>query len=72
MLNAVGLQNVGVELRQQKLPAPVFDAPVIANVLATARKTIEVIRVLEDSDGLAPTSSTSLPQCEGGCSRWRP
>jgi dihydroorotate dehydrogenase (NAD+) catalytic subunit len=56
MLNAVGLQNVGVRaFVEQKLPAlGKFDVPVIANVFGYCQEDYrEVIRVLEDSDGLA-------------------
>src|SRR5437879_12834923 len=56
MLNAVGLQNVGVRaFVAEKLPAlRRFDTAVIANVFGyTLEDYIEVIRVLEDSEGLA-------------------
>jgi dihydroorotate dehydrogenase (NAD+) catalytic subunit len=56
MLNAVGLQNVGVHaFVEQKLPAlRKFDVPVLANVFGYCQEDyVEVIRILEDSDGLA-------------------
>jgi dihydroorotate dehydrogenase (NAD+) catalytic subunit len=56
MLNAVGLQNVGVRaFVGQKLPAlRKFDVPVLANVFGYCQEDyVEVIRTLEDADGLA-------------------
>jgi dihydroorotate dehydrogenase (NAD+) catalytic subunit len=56
MLNAVGLQNVGVRaFVSEKLPLlKNFDVPVIANVFGyEVDDYVEVIRVLEDADGLA-------------------
>jgi dihydroorotate dehydrogenase (NAD+) catalytic subunit len=56
MLNAVGLQNVGVRaFVEKKLPAlRKFDVPVIANVFGTCQEDyVEVIRILEDAEGLA-------------------
>jgi dihydroorotate dehydrogenase (NAD+) catalytic subunit len=56
MLNAVGLQNVGVQaFVEQKLPAlGKFDVPVIANVFgACLDDYVEVIRTLEGAEGLA-------------------
>jgi dihydroorotate dehydrogenase (NAD+) catalytic subunit len=56
MLNAVGLQNVGVRaFVAEKLPVlRKFDTVVIANVFGyTLEDYVEVIRVLEDADGLA-------------------
>jgi len=56
MLNAVGLQNVGVRaFVAEKLPVlGKFDTAVIANVFGyTIDDYVEVIRVLEDADGLA-------------------
>ena len=55
MLNAVGLQNVGVRaFVEKKLPAlRKFDVPVIANVFGYCQEDyVEVIRILEDADGL--------------------
>jgi len=56
MLNAVGLQNVGVRaFVTEKLPVMrKFDTAVIANVFGyTIEDYVEVIRVLEGADGLA-------------------
>jgi dihydroorotate dehydrogenase (NAD+) catalytic subunit len=56
MLNAVGLQNVGVRaFVAEKLPVlRKFDTAIIANVFGyTLEDYIEVIRALEDADGLA-------------------
>src|SRR5436853_6953174 len=56
MLNAVGLQNVGVQaFVEQKLPAlRKFDVPVLANVFGYCQEDyVEVIRILEDANGLA-------------------
>jgi len=56
MLNAVGLQNVGVRaFVGEKLPVlRKFDTAVIANVFGyTLEDYVEVIRVLEDAEGLA-------------------
>jgi len=56
MLNAVGLQNVGVRaFVEQKLPElRKFDVPVFANVFGYCQEDyVEVIRILEDADGLS-------------------
>jgi dihydroorotate dehydrogenase (NAD+) catalytic subunit len=56
MLNAVGLQNVGVRaFVGEKLPVlRKFDTAVIANVFGyTLEDYVEVIQVLEDAEGLA-------------------
>jgi dihydroorotate dehydrogenase (NAD+) catalytic subunit len=56
MLNAVGLQNVGVRaFVAEKLPVlRKFDTAVIANIFGyTLRDYVEVIRLLEDTEGLA-------------------
>jgi len=56
MLNAVGLQNVGVRaFVEKKLPAlRKFDVPVIANVFGYCHEDyVQVIRILEDAEGLA-------------------
>jgi len=56
MLNAVGLQNVGVRaFVTEKLPVlRKFDTAIIANVFGhTLEDYVEVLRALEDADGLA-------------------
>lgn len=56
MLNAVGLQNIGVRaFVREKLPElRKYDTAVIVNVFGyTLEDYVEVIRVLEDADGLA-------------------
>jgi len=56
MLNAVGLQNVGVRaFVKQKLPAlRKFAVPVIVNVFGYCQEDyVEVIRALEDAEGIA-------------------
>jgi len=56
MLNAVGLQNVGVRaFVAEKLPVlRKYVTPVLANVFGnTVEDYVEVIRTLEDADGLA-------------------
>ena len=56
MLNAVGLQNVGVRaFVAEKLPVlRKFDTAIVANVFGyTLEDYVEVIQVLEDADGLA-------------------
>jgi len=56
MLNAVGLQNIGVRaFVAEKLPLlRKFDTAVIANVFgSTIEDYVEVIRILEDAEGLA-------------------
>jgi dihydroorotate dehydrogenase (NAD+) catalytic subunit len=56
MLNAVGLQNVGVRaFVTEKLPAlKKYDTAVMANVFGYCLEDyIEVIRILEDAEGLA-------------------
>jgi len=56
MLNAIGLQNVGVRaFVAEKLPVlRKYDTPVIANVFGYAIEDyVEVIRILEDAAGLA-------------------
>lgn len=56
MLNAIGLQNVGVRaFVAQKLPElRKFDVPVLANVFGYCLEDyVEVIRILEDADGIA-------------------
>src|SRR6266487_651062 len=56
MLNAVGLQNVGVRaFLAEKLPVlRKFDTAIIANVFGYSLEDyVEVIRILEDAEGLA-------------------
>jgi dihydroorotate dehydrogenase (NAD+) catalytic subunit len=56
MLNAIGLQNMGVRaFAAEKLPLlRKFDTAVIANVFGyTLEDYVEVIRVLEDAEGIA-------------------
>ncbi|MGB2637654.1 MAG: dihydroorotate dehydrogenase [Candidatus Acidiferrum sp.] len=56
MLNAVGLQNIGVRaFVAEKLPVlRKYDTAVVANVFGyTVEDYVEVIRVLEDAEGLA-------------------
>jgi dihydroorotate dehydrogenase (NAD+) catalytic subunit len=56
MLNAVGLQNIGVRaFVSEKLPAlRQFDVPVIANTFGYCLEDYaEVIRILEDAEGIA-------------------
>ncbi len=56
MLNAVGLQNVGVRaFVAEKLPAlRAYRTSIVANVFGhTVEEYVEVIRVLEDAEGLA-------------------
>jgi dihydroorotate dehydrogenase (NAD+) catalytic subunit len=56
MLNAVGLQNVGVRaFVAEKLPVlRSFDTAVVANVFGYALEDyVEVIRILEDAEGVA-------------------
>jgi dihydroorotate dehydrogenase (NAD+) catalytic subunit len=56
MLNAVGLQNVGVRafVAEKLLELRKFDTAIIANVFGyTLEDYVEVIRVLEDAEGLA-------------------
>jgi dihydroorotate dehydrogenase (NAD+) catalytic subunit len=55
MLNAVGLQNVGVRafVAEKLLELRKFDTAVVANVFGyTIEDYVEVIRVLEDAEGL--------------------
>src|SRR5215467_12313220 len=70
MLNAVGLQNVGVRaFVAEKLPVlRKFDAVVIANVFGyTLEDYVEVIRVLENAEGLAGYElNISCPNVEKG------
>ena len=70
MVNAIGLQNIGVRaFVSEKLPElRHFKAAVIANVFGkTIAEYIEVIRILEDADGLAAYElNISCPNVESG------
>lgn len=70
MVNAVGLQNIGVRaFVTEKLPElRRFDTAIIANVFGkTITEYIEVIRVLEDAEGLAAYElNISCPNVEKG------
>jgi dihydroorotate dehydrogenase (NAD+) catalytic subunit len=74
MINAIGLQNVGVRaFVADKLPQlHPFDTAVIANVFGhTIGEYVEVIRVLEDTDGLAAYElNISCPNVEHGGSEY--
>lgn len=70
MINAIGLQNVGVRaFVAEKLPLlRQYDTAVIANVFGrTVAEYVEVIRVLEDAEGLAAYElNISCPNVEHG------
>jgi dihydroorotate dehydrogenase (NAD+) catalytic subunit len=70
MLNAVGLQNIGVRaFVAEKLPVlRKFDTAIIANVFGyTAEDYVEVIRVLEDAEGVtAYELNISCPNVKKG------
>jgi len=70
MINAIGLQNVGVrEFVSEKLPQlRRYDTAVIANVFGrSVSEYVEVIRVLEDTEGLAAYElNVSCPNVERG------
>jgi len=70
MLNAVGLQNVGVRaFVEEKLPIlRKYDTVVLANVFGYALEDyVEVIRVLEDAEGLAGYElNISCPNVKAG------
>lgn len=70
MINAIGLQNIGVRaFVAEKLPRlREFDTAVMANVFGhTIGEYVEVIRVLEDTDGLAAYElNISCPNVEHG------
>jgi dihydroorotate dehydrogenase (NAD+) catalytic subunit len=70
MLNAVGLQNVGVRafVAEKLLELRKFDTAVIANVFGYCLEDyVEVIRVLEDAEGLAGYElNISCPNVEKG------
>jgi dihydroorotate dehydrogenase (NAD+) catalytic subunit len=70
MLNAVGLQNVGVRaFVKEKLPVlRKFDTAIIANVFGyTVEDYVEVVSALEDAEGLAAYElNISCPNVEKG------
>ena len=70
MLNAVGLQNIGVRVFvAEKLPVlGKYDTAIVANVFGyCVEDYVEVIRVLEDADGLAAYElNVSCPNVKRG------
>jgi dihydroorotate dehydrogenase (NAD+) catalytic subunit len=70
MVNAIGLQNIGVRaFVEAKLPElRRYDTAIVANVFGrTISEYVEVIRVLEDSEGLAAYElNISCPNVERG------
>jgi dihydroorotate dehydrogenase (NAD+) catalytic subunit len=70
MLNAVGLQNIGVRaFVRDKLPSlRAYRTPIIANVFGnTVPEYAEVIRILEDAEGLAAYElNISCPNTDAG------
>jgi dihydroorotate dehydrogenase (NAD+) catalytic subunit len=70
MINAIGLQNIGVRaFVAEKLPQlRHFDTAIIANVFGhTIAEYLEVIRVLEDTEGVAAYElNISCPNVERG------
>jgi len=70
MVNAIGLQNIGVRaFVAEKLPAlRQYETAIIANVFGqTISDYVEVIRVLEDAEGLAAYElNISCPNVERG------
>jgi dihydroorotate dehydrogenase (NAD+) catalytic subunit len=70
MLNAVGLQNIGVRaFVAEKLPVlRKYDTAIIANVFGySVEDYVEVIRVLEDAEGLAAYElNISCPNVKNG------
>ncbi len=75
MLNAVGLQNIGVRaFVAEKLPVlRKYDTAIIANVFGySVEDYVEVIRVLEDAEGLAAYElNISCPNVKrGGDAVW--
>src|ERR1700683_723120 len=69
-LNAVGLQNIGAHaFVREKLPTlRAYRTPIIANVFGTsAASYAEVIRILEDAEGLAAYElNVSCPNTDAG------
>ncbi|HEY6441837.1 MAG TPA: dihydroorotate dehydrogenase [Candidatus Acidoferrales bacterium] len=70
MINAIGLQNIGVRaFVAEKLPhLREYQTEIIANVFGrTVREYVEVIRVLEDAEGLSAYElNISCPNVEHG------
>ncbi|MGH9573545.1 MAG: dihydroorotate dehydrogenase [Candidatus Acidiferrales bacterium] len=70
MLNSIGLQNIGVKgFITEKLPSlRPYRVPIIANVFGeTTAEYVEVIRMLEDADGVAAYElNISCPNVEHG------
>lgn len=70
MINAIGLQNIGVRaFAAEKMPdLRKYDTAIIANVFGKSiREYVEVIRVLEDTEGLtAYELNISCPNVERG------
>jgi dihydroorotate dehydrogenase (NAD+) catalytic subunit len=70
MMNAIGLQNIGVRaFVAEKLPLlRRFDTAIVANIFGqTIAEYVEVIRVLEDTEGLAAYElNISCPNVERG------
>ncbi len=70
MVNAIGLQNIGVRaFAAEKMPLlRRFDTAIVANVFGhTISEYVEVIRVLEDTEGLAAYElNISCPNVERG------
>jgi dihydroorotate dehydrogenase (NAD+) catalytic subunit len=70
MINSIGLQNIGVRtFVAEKLPQlRRFKTPIIANVFGqTISEYVEVIRILEDAEGLAAYElNISCPNVEHG------
>jgi len=70
MVNAIGLQNIGVRaFVSEKLPAlRRYDTAIIANVFGhSIREYVEVIRILEDAEGLSAYEiNISCPNVERG------
>jgi dihydroorotate dehydrogenase (NAD+) catalytic subunit len=70
MINAIGLQNVGVRaFVSEKLPQlRKYDTAVVANIFGkTVSEYVEVVRVLEDTEGLAAYElNVSCPNVEHG------
>jgi len=70
MLNAIGLQNIGVRaFVRDKLPAlRGYTTAIVANVFGqTVAEYVEVIRILDDAEGLAAYElNISCPNTEAG------